>query len=864
MHERTRLGANFSSSLRRHAVAWSVLLVSLIATGGLWWGARQHARDADQERARRYVNEMQVKIEERLRSHEQVLAGASALFDADATVRNERWKKYSARVDLPARAPGVLGLGFVEVISRRQKDELITRMRAQKLRDFDIYPPGKREVYTPVLMLEPGEGANRRAPGFDMWTQPALQAALARAGDTRAAALSAPVTLNQEKNPNPMLGAMLFLPVYWESDIGPSVWRPLGRVRGWVYSPIFAQDFLRSLENPGVASRRLEIRDASDGQGDTVPFASHEPNSDAGSSESADASASLQVFGRTWWVSARLSRDSAPWTRANVMGVAALMASFFLFAIVLRLSRTKHRMIGSAQELKRQLQVKTDELRAVHDHAPVAVVEISSDSKTVRLNKRCEDLVELTESQAQDWGWSRRIHPDDRQAVALAFQTALTRGAEFESKHRIHKENVWVKWVCVKMVPIWEHERLSRFIGVVEDISSMKEIAQALEEGQAQTLRADAARKDAEERLMAIMEALNDAVVLTNDQGSIQSVNTATCRMFGLDQKDLLGQRLSALMPEKSRELWDLGFRDTSAPLPKLEGFRSDGQEFPLEIAVSEVIFGGERVFLCVMRDITGAAAAEEELKKYQARLRELEENTRAVPVPQVTITSQARPDFLAGKINEVGQRLLSSLDELLELSKLRVGVIQFGIHEMNALVRGWADELGALSRRQGASIAVEGSNFPVYAWCDPQRIAQVMRILLSNAVKFTPVGKRILVRIAQSWLPEGRRAEDMGIVEAAEVSVIDEGTGIPEGELEKVFEKSARSSTIQSVSSGAGLSLAICREILHQHEGHINASHNPAGGAVFTFVLPCRQRRALSITEIAPVDAERVRSLET
>ena len=314
MNERIRLYANIPSSLRRHTLAWSVLLVSMIATGCVWWGARYQARVADEERAQRHVSELRLKIEGRMRSLEQVLANAGALFEGDTNVRRERWKKYSARMDLPSRAPGALGLGFVEVVSRRQKDEVVARMREQKLRDFNIYPAGKREIYAPVLMLEPGEGANNHAPGFDMWAEPTLQAALARAGDTHAAVLSAPVTLIQDKDSNPMAGAMLFLPVYWESDTGPSIWRPLGALRGWVYSPISAKEFLSALANPGVASLRFDIRDAGDAQGASSPFASHEPATDAGSSDSVEASASMQVFGRTWVVSAHLSQDPAPWT----------------------------------------------------------------------------------------------------------------------------------------------------------------------------------------------------------------------------------------------------------------------------------------------------------------------------------------------------------------------------------------------------------------------------------------------------------------------------------------------------------------------------------------------------------------------
>lgn len=788
-----------------------------------------------------------------MRSHEQVLAGASALFEGDANVRRERWRKYASRLDLPSHGPGTLG--FAEVISRRQKDELTNRMREQKLRDFNIYPSGKREVYAPLLLLEPGEGANARMAGFDMWTEPTLQAAMARAGEANAAVLSAPITLAREKDSNPV--AMLYFPVYWESDIGPSVWRPLGMVRGWVFSAFSATDFLRATENPETTRQQIEIRDAGEGQRGSLPLASYPPSTGVKPDNFAHASVSLQVFGRTWELSARLSRDTTAWIWANVLGVSALVASFSPFVLMLRLSRTNRRLKESAQDLEQQLGVRTDELKIVHDHAPVAIVEISSDSKTVRLNKRCEALVELTQDQAQDWGWSRRIHPDDRQAVAQAFQTALIRGTEFESEHRIHKDDDWVKWVRIKMVPIREQDRLSRFIGVVQDISQAKESAQALQEALKRAEHAEAAGKEIEERLEVLFDSLSARVVIAAQQGVIQSSNAAACRMFGFEQSELPGQNLRALMPEKNRGLWERGLQDTSVPLPILAGLRAGGQEFPMETAVSETMFGEERMFLCVIRDATDIAAAEVEVKQLQSRVRELEANPHTVHVPRVAVGAQPNSEFLASKIDEVGQRLLSSLGELLGISKLSAGVSAFGIHEMNAIVRAAADELSAVAVRRGVNIVLECSSFPVYAWCDPERIRQVMRILLSNAHEFTPAGKRIAVRVAQSWLPEGHGAQYMGILEAAEVSVTDEGTSIPGGELERVFEHPVGNDA--HGVGGAGLNLAACSEILRQHEGYINASHNPAGGSVFTFVVPCRQRRTQGGREIPPAAAERL-----
>ena len=90
--------------------------------------------------------------------------------------------------------------------------------------------------------------------------------------------------------------------------------------------------------------------------------------------------------------------------------------------------------------------------------------------------------------------------------------------------------------------------------------------------------------------------------------------------------------------------------------------------------------------------------------------------------------------------------------------------------------------------------------------------------------------------------LPIGRRETDMGTVPALALMVQDEGIGIPDDELELVFDKFVQSSKTKTGAGGTGLGLAICNEIIQAHGGTIWAENRPAGGASFTFLLPLHQ----------------------
>ena len=113
----------------------------------------------------------------------------------------------------------------------------------------------------------------------------------------------------------------------------------------------------------------------------------------------------------------------------------------------------------------------------------------------------------------------------------------------------------------------------------------------------------------------------------------------------------------------------------------------------------------------------------------------------------------------------------------------------------------------------------------------DRQRILQVVHNLISNAVKFSPNQGLITIGCHTDTLPSG--------ASAVALSVTDFGVGVPEQELDAVFDKFVQSSKTKNGAGGTGLGLAICKEIIDGHGGRIWVEPNPVGGARFTFTIP-------------------------
>ena len=192
-------------------------------------------------------------------------------------------------------------------------------------------------------------------------------------------------------------------------------------------------------------------------------------------------------------------------------------------------------------------------------------------------------------------------------------------------------------------------------------------------------------------------------------------------------------------------------------------------------------------------------------------------------------------------RINESGKRLLSLLDDLLDLSKLEAERMQydFADQDLQKVVDIEVSEFQQLLNKKSLKIEVIRPEFATNCNFDQQKILQVVRNLLSNAIKFSPEGKKITIHFQMSQLPIGKRKTDTVSVPAIAFSMTDEGVGIPHNELQTVFDKFVQSSKTRTGAGGTGLGLAICKEIVEGHGGRIQAASNPNGGAVFTVTLP-------------------------
>ena len=276
------------------------------------------------------LNEVRDAIREKLALSTALLSSLNGLFQASDPVERRQFANFVAALAGGEGAlRGIQGLGFARSLGERELPAFVAQVRAEGFPSFRVTPPGARPRYGVIDFLEPFDWRNRRAFGFDMYSEPVRRAAMARAARTGKASLSAPVRLLQETDTDVQHGVLLYLPVY-RAEASPLAGEDSGRqLLGWAYSPLRTGDLieaaLQSVKSPGLGSSRGRVYDGSNPSLATLLFDS-QPGPRAGpgvSSLDHAALATLELAGRAWRVELELNAggNRQPWIPPEVWEV---------------------------------------------------------------------------------------------------------------------------------------------------------------------------------------------------------------------------------------------------------------------------------------------------------------------------------------------------------------------------------------------------------------------------------------------------------------------------------------------------------------------------------------------------------------
>src|SRR3972149_5894694 len=159
-----------SQSRLTYLLPWLALTVFLAITHLLWKSEQQIVVKELQTAFDFRVRDAQYRIEQRIKIYEQVLHGAEGLFNHASAVERDEFHNYVDMLHLAEDYPGIQGLGFAQIVPNTEKDLHIAAIRKQGFPEYTIKPEGERDIYTPVVFVEPYNEITQSTLGYDMYS----------------------------------------------------------------------------------------------------------------------------------------------------------------------------------------------------------------------------------------------------------------------------------------------------------------------------------------------------------------------------------------------------------------------------------------------------------------------------------------------------------------------------------------------------------------------------------------------------------------------------------------------------------------------------------------------------------------------
>ncbi|MCP3139615.1 hybrid sensor histidine kinase/response regulator [Pyxidicoccus xibeiensis] len=494
------------------------------------------------------------------------------------------------------------------------------------------------------------------------------------------------------------------------------------------------------------------------------------------------------------------------------------------------------------EALERQSELR---YRRLTESLPEVMWAARADGSFTYANRAARDYTGIQEEQPLSLGtFLEFVHPADREAMRSAWEQAIRGGHRVEREFRLRRFDGVYRWHLARAVPEKdEASGLAGWIAVATDIDDKRRAEEALG------------------RFKTTLDATLDCVLMFSpDSLTLTYANAGAAKQLAGAVDELVG--LSVLEVESAFD--EAGFRKLLAPLVSgtlpsqtysTTHRRRDGTEVPVEVVLQFVSADeGPGRFISVARDITERQRAETALRlASEAKDAFLAAASHELRTPLAAAKGHAHLALLKlggeteagpGKslkiINRQIDRMAKLVEDLLDISRLQAGRLSLELErfDLSHLVHETRDRMAVLS--QGHEIQVEAPEQLEGTW-DRGRLDQVLTNLLSNAIRYSPEGGPVLVRLSG----EGE--------EGVHLAVKDRGVGIPKDKQGLIFERFGRAHG--SKYGGLGLGLTISQGIVEQHGGRIwvESVGAPGEGSTFHVWLPRETVGQLGTVHQAP-----------
>lgn len=841
--------------LHNHATAWIILAASLLVTALAWYISNESVKKRAEDRFFFRTEDLIHAIGERMLNYEQVLWGGIGLFKSSEEVTRLEWFNYVENLRLNDFYPGIQGIGYSKMIPPEELEAHEQQIRGEGFPNYVVRPRGIRPLYSAIVYLEPFDVRNRRAFGFDMYSEPTRRKAMERACDTGEAAISGMVTLVQEMDKDIQKGFLMYLPHYRNGAPTQTVAQRREALEGFVYSPFRIGDLMRGVLGRKISEIGFTIYDGDEVTREQIMYTSENMPDGQEKPEYRRVYQMKLNGGHPWTVVIEstpsfVGADDAE--QPMIVAIGGLIIDLLLFIVITSISRSEGRAHRIAESMTNNLQEVSRRFELASRSAKLGIWEYDLNTGELNWDQKMKELYEITDKnfKCEYADWEKSLHPDDKERTVSTLSAAIRGEGDFDTFFRILTPSGQTRIIKANAyVERNDQGSAIRIIGFNSDVTALRKTEESL------NIRNRA------------IEAAPYGVIITSvkDDNAIIYVNPAFSAITGFTAEEALGKNCRFLSSGKrdqaALDILRRSIERQESCTVVLRNQRKDGSPFWNRLSISPVkdTEGSTTHFVGIQEDITTE-------KHQENRLREL--ITEAKQMARIAeAANRAKSQFLANMSHEIrtpmnailgftdvlareisdqdhirhvqaisssGRLLLQLINDILDLSKIEAGHLLIDpqpvcmpdlLFELKTLFAIKTEEKGIQF-----DIISELSRTKSYT-VDEVRVRQVLFNLIGNAIKFTPSGE-VAVHAVEA---PGSKPNTSTLV----FEVTDSGIGIPQEYHEAIFEP-FRQQEGQSNRKygGTGLGLSICKRLAELMDGSLELQSTPGVGSTFTFKL--------------------------
>lgn len=602
---------------------WLVLAVSLAATYLLWEHEQEHAAQQLRTVFDTRAHEINTRIEQRMQAYEQTLRAVQGLFAASVSVERKEFHDFVSSQQLAYLFPGTQSMGYAAAIPAALREQHIADVHKEGFPRYTITPEGERDLYAPIVYIEPFSARNLRAFGYDAYADPVRRAAMDEARDSGQATMTGMVTLVQEFEFDKQAGCILYLPVYKNGAPHNTLPERRANTLGWVSIALRMDDLMHGILHDTATEIDIEIYDGkvvdpptsnpgniSELEHATYKTVMYNPDLYGDREETTSrfyVDTHLQIANHYWTITthslprfeARMDKKMSTLIAYTGTGASVLLALFTWLLVYghTRALRTAHTLTAESEKNKMLLHVASDGIYILDQEGKLV---LTNDTLCRMLGYTPEEMHDMTVAQ-----WNEKWTAEK---VKAKITELLSRpeGVVFETRFR-RSDGRFVE-VEINAVSV-EIEGRTMLYSSVRDITQRRESEEAL-------------------RLAAtVFNTVDEAVMVICLKGLIVTVNPAFSVITGYTSDEVIGKSPRILTagaptptllmehPDFFEELWE-SLTAAGKWQGEVGNRRKDGEYYIVWLSINRVYDSQNRPihYVAVFSDISARKATEEQM----------------------------------------------------------------------------------------------------------------------------------------------------------------------------------------------------------------------------------------------------------